>query len=578
MRWKNNRKLDGALKIKCFLFQQISPTCSTTLACSEFRIWARYVRTSGAVVLPYVERCILALSDIIGGNISLHLCRGLTTWIQFSTLADRVAYWSSLHRSLGAKVPQQLRKRFVAVGALDIRFNIAVMYIPPLSNVIQAMPRAMVTGYTPLENTRFTLNSTGVAGLFGGEEAVASIALVHVFEGRKWFGWYNSPGSYIMGIRFSRLARSAVPSLSRDKWEHVQSDLTSLFEYHGQKGPKFRAVHSGTTFQETSHLAALFMKECTELHAIPIEGRETQPVSVTITNLHHVPHHEECPTLHRRRAPFYASVPILVSMGTCVACGWYHDWFSFVVILLGIIVSGISCLVIGSGTFRFTHPEPAPGSPPGDGILGCEDGVVLLKGQEGAVNAVTRGRFSLLFKCTDARRSVKLIRMCSIILVIQAIAQLILVPQSLLFGQFMFVVSVAVSWLYNLWLWSIDKEKVQRDLLMKVFDKPHLTKYILGTRTSMMTFVLLALDLDNPEEVINFLLPANTRAWQIWKAAVIKRLRNHEKLKFDTSDWDDSFLSNQERQMLETLFRDAQHAYEGFQLHKERILPCSKMP
>ncbi|KAI6042772.1 hypothetical protein EDC04DRAFT_2563661 [Pisolithus marmoratus] len=438
----------------------------------------------------------------------------------------------------------------------------------------------MVTSYTPLENTKFILNGTGVAGLFGGEEAVASIALVHVFEGRKWLGWYNSPGSYIMGMRFSGLAYSAVPSLPRDEQEHVQTDLqtdlASLFEYHGRKGPKFRAVHSGSTFQETGHLAALFMKECTEERPIRINGRETQPVSVTIANLNHVPPREACPTMNRRSAPFYASVPILVSMGACAACGRYQDWFSFAVILFGIIVSGVSCRVIGSGTFRFMHPEPAQGSPPGDGILGCDEEVVLLKGEEGAVNAVTRGRFSLLFKSQHARRTVKLIRMCSVILVIQAIAQLILVPQSSPFGQLMFVVSVAVSWLYNLWLWSIDKEKVQRDILMDTLGRPRLPRYILGTRTSMVIFVLLALELDNPEDVMNFLLPPNTTAWRIWKAAVIKRLRNNEKLSLDASDWDDSSLSDQDRKMLETLSQDAHDAYEGFQQYKENILPQSK--
>ncbi|KIK21845.1 hypothetical protein PISMIDRAFT_103357 [Pisolithus microcarpus 441] len=305
-------------------------------------------------------------------------------------------------------------------------------------------------------------------------------------------------------MRFSQLARSAIPSISRSGGELAQTDLASLFEYHGQKGPKFRVVHSGITFRETGHLAALFMKECMELHAVPIRGRETQPVSVTIANLDHVPRHEEFPTLHRSRAPFYASVPILVSVGTCVACGCYDDWFSFSVILFGIIVNGISCLVIGSGTFRFKHPEPAPGSPPADGILGCDEGVVLLKGQEGA-------------------------------------------------------------------------EKIQRDLLMKILGRPRLTKFILGTRTSMVAFVLLALDVDDPEDLINFFLPFNTRIWQIWKAAVIGRLRNHEKLTFDASAWDEPSLLEGERQMLETLFKDAQQAYEGFEQYRERILPCSKM-
>ncbi|KAI6042773.1 hypothetical protein EDC04DRAFT_883402 [Pisolithus marmoratus] len=451
------------------------------------------------------------------------------------------------------------------------------MYIPLLSNVLQATPRTMVTSYTPLESTKFILNGTGVAGLFGGEEAIASIALVHIFEERKWLGWYNSPGSYIMGMRFSGLAYSAVPPLFECEHEDVQIDLASLFEYHGRKGPKFRAVHSGSTFQETGHRAALFMRECIERRSTRISGRKSQPVSVTIANLDGVSSHDKRSMRYRRRGPLYASIPILVSIGTCAACSWYHDWFSFTAILFGIIVSGISCRVIGSGTFNFTYPEPAPGSPSRDGILCHDEGVILLKGKEKVVNAVTRGKFSLLFKCKDARRSVRLIRMCSVILVIQAIAQLILVSQSSPFGQLMFVVSVAVSWLYNLWLWSFDKEKVQRDILMEILGRPSLSKYILGTRTSMVIFVLLALDLDDPKDVMNFLLPPNTRAWQIWKKAVITRLKNHEKLSFDASDWDDSSPSDQERQLLETLSADAHEAYEGFQQHKKNILPQSKM-
>ncbi|KAI6040368.1 hypothetical protein EDC04DRAFT_2602474 [Pisolithus marmoratus] len=306
---------------------------------------------------------------------------------------------------------------------------------------------------------------TGVAGLFDGEEAVSSIAVVHVFEWRIWFGWYNTLGSYIMGARFNRLAHFAVPSLSEDNQEYIQTDLTSLFEYNGQKNSKFRAVYFGTAFQETGHLAALFMKACTVLHAILIEGRETHPVDVTVANFDHVPPAGRC-------------------TGVVVLSTLAYPCF------------GISCLVISSGSFRFMYPEPAPGSPPGDGVLGCGEGIVLLKGKEGA-----------------------------------DIAQLILVPQSSPFGQLI----------------------------------PLLTKSVLGTRTSMAIFVLLALDLDDPEDVMDFLLSPNTRAWQIWKGAVIKRLRNHERLSFDALDWDGSSLSDQERQMLETLSRDAQDAYEGFQ-------------
>lgn len=123
---------------------------------------------------------------------------------------------------------------------------------------------------------------------------MSSIAVVHVFEWRIWFGWYNTLGSYIMGACFNRLAHSAVPSLSEDNQEHIQTDLTSLFEYNGQKNSKFRAVYFGTAFQETGHLAALFMKACTVLHAILIEGRETHPVDVTVADFDRVPPAGRC--------------------------------------------------------------------------------------------------------------------------------------------------------------------------------------------------------------------------------------------------------------------------------------------
>lgn len=49
--------------------------------------------------------------------------------------------------------------------------------------------------------------------------------------------------------------------------------------------------------------------------------------------------------------------------------------------LFGMLVSGVSCPVIGSGTFLFTHPKRAPGSPPGDHIPGPEEEIILLKGE-----------------------------------------------------------------------------------------------------------------------------------------------------------------------------------------------------
>ena len=139
------------------------------------------------------------------------------------------------------------------------------------------------------------------------------------------------------------------------------------------------------------------MKECASQEGKAVEGRKTQAIGVTIAKLNHDP----APQMYPRRinvySPVFASIPITISISTCVACGVFEDWYSFSLILLGILTNGISCLVIGSEKFMFTHLDPAKGSPPGDGILGSDKEIVLLRGAEGAVKAVTHGRFCLSF-------------------------------------------------------------------------------------------------------------------------------------------------------------------------------------
>jgi len=330
----------------------------------------------------------------------------------------------------------------------------------------------------------------------------------------------------------------------------------------GWKGPKFRAAHSGTIIEETGHLAALFMKECASREGKVVEGRKTQAVGVTISELNHDP----APQMHPRRinaySPVVASIPIAISIGTCVACGVFEDLYSFSLILLGVLTNGISCLVIGSGKFVFTHPDPTKGSPPGDGILGSDNEIVVLKGAEGAVNAITRGRFCLSFA---SEAQYKNIGWCSVLFTIQFIAQLLLVPQGSLFGQIMFVTSLGVSWIYNSWLSSLDKEKIQRDILISsVLEKPVLTKYHLGTRTTMVVFVLLVLQPEEPTKMLNELLPNDTTVWRQWKETIVRRLLNKEKLEFVDADWELDGLSSQERFFLKVLYGDAQAAYGGY--------------
>lgn len=435
------------------------------------------------------------------------------------------------------------------------------LFIPnmqiPLSSTI-ASSRSAVSPI-PLEGSSFSLGIWALAGLFGGEHALSATGTIPLYKQRRWLGWYNSPGSYVVAMRYGSLAKS---SLFSGLFPGRRTEPTTLLEIDGRKGPKFRAAHSGTVMEETSHPGALFMERCSEMEGVAIDGRVTRRVGVTIAQLEHTPALDVASKVDPSCLSVFASIPILVSASTCVMCAMVHDWYSFSTILLGMLVNGISCVVLGSGSFFFTHPGPAQGSPPGDGVLFAEKEIVVLKGEEGAVNAITRGNFGLRFATEPYFRD---IGWCSVLLLLQFIAQLVLVPQSTLFGQIMFVISLVVSWAYNVWLSSFDKEKIQRDLLInEVLQQPKLHKYVLGTRTSMAVFVLLACGSQKVEQLMDDLLPNNTKVWMQWKASVINRLREGGNLVFQPSDWADPSLSGEERALLETLYKDAQSAYKGF--------------
>jgi len=405
----------------------------------------------------------------------------------------------------------------------------------------------------------FSLNTSAVIGVFGGDEAVATMATVHVYERRKWLGWYNSPGAYTIAKRYGLLTKSR---MFTGFFPGVHTDPATLFELDGWKGPRFRAAHSGSVFDETGHLASLFLKECSELRGVPVEGRKTQPIDVTIAELHHVPERKMNPERLQMDTPILACIPISISIGMSVFCAVIGDRYSSSMILLGVVASGISCWVIGSGEFVFDHPEEAAGSPPGDGVLESDKEVVILRGEEGAVNCITRGRFSLIF---DSEPKYRNIGWCSVLLMFQFIAQLLLVPQGSLFGQLMFVSSLAVSWVYNLWLSCLNKEKIQREILIKsVLRRPKLTKFTLGTRTSMAIFVLLVLKPEEPELILDDLLYNDNQVWSWFKATITSRLYKKEELRFGPADWGVATMSERDQKLLETLYGDAQSAYDGY--------------
>jgi len=408
----------------------------------------------------------------------------------------------------------------------------------------------------PLDRVRFNLDTSGVVGVFGGEQAVSAMGTIPLYRNWKYLGWYNSPGSYEIAKRYGGLAKSR---FFDGLFPGGRSDPAALFDMDGIKGPKFEAAHSGTVIEETSYLAALFMKECEEAEGRDVEGRQTQRVGVTIVTLDHEPDAKVKLEQVVSHSPIVSSIPILVSLGTCITCACVWDWFSSSMILLGMLVGGISCLVIGSGEFVFTHPAPAPGCPPGDGIICSEKEIILLRGKEGAVNSITRGKFGLRFKSEPNYHDIGL---CSVFMMFQFLAQLLLIPQGTLFGQLMFIISIAVSWGHNMWLSSLNKENIQRRILMEeVLRQPKLTRYIFPNRTSTVVFVLLASRTDKMERLLNNLLPNETKVWEKWKGTIVQRLREGKRLEFQPSEWEVFDFSHEERSLLEALYKDASSAW-----------------
>ena len=414
-----------------------------------------------------------------------------------------------------------------------------------------------------LDSSSFNLDVSGVVGFFGGEEAISAMGTVHVYEGRKYLGWYNSPGSFVVAKQYGRLAKSR---LWNGLFPGNRTEPTELFEYDGERGPEFIAAHSGTRIKDTGHTGHLFLKECQSLPERKVEGRLTLPTPVTIVRLGPAPDERIYPTLQRKWSSLIAAVPIIISLGGCVACGIDGDWYLFSMILLGIISNGLSCLAIGNAQLEFFHPKPANGSVLGDGFLHAGSEIVILLGEEGSVNAITRGKFSLKFPHKSEESGHQPIGLAATLLLAQFLLQLLLIPQGTLYGQIWFLGTSTVSWMYNCYLSSIDKELVQREILVKRVlcpKRPVLSRYSLGTWTTMTVFVLLVLQpAESARRLLDHLLPNETPVWKIWKQEILERLKDGRPLVFEKNDRDD--LEEGENNLLKILYGDAEAAYQGF--------------
>ncbi|KAL4063421.1 hypothetical protein V8B97DRAFT_697218 [Scleroderma yunnanense] len=429
------------------------------------------------------------------------------------------------------------------------------MYIPQdPTDVLSA--RYLAPDRGPLTKGSWSLDTSGMAAFLGGEVAVAAMTTLHLDPTRRWLGWYNCPGTYEVARRYGRFCKSRI---LQGLFPGVPTDLATHLGLANIKGAKYIGANNGTILEETGPFTALLIKECSSLPEYRVEGRETQRIKVTICELDYIP---DGHALLRTPiySPYVAAVPILVSFGAAAVCAKFGDWICFSMIVLGILVNGISCVVIGSSEFIF-HCPPSSVNSSGNGILVSEKDkeFVVLKGSEGAVNPITCGAFTLDFK------SERKIKWCSISLVFQLIAQLLLIPQGSLLGQIMFVTSLVTSWAYNLWLSSRDREEIQREVFVKsVLRDPKSKRFTLGTRTTAVIFILLALQPKDYAKIMDMLLPNDTPGWKKLKNGILPQIEQNQKPYLDASWWKDPVVVA-EKGVLQNLYEDAQTAYREYQ-------------
>ncbi|EIW65314.1 uncharacterized protein TRAVEDRAFT_17071 [Trametes versicolor FP-101664 SS1] len=411
-------------------------------------------------------------------------------------------------------------------------------------------------------NEKFDLDTSGVAGFFGGSVALSAMVTTHIYTGRRWFGWYNQPGSFEVASRYGQLARGRF-------WDALYPgpniDPASLFHFQGsQNGPSYTFVGKmSIIFQSaTGHIARLFLDECQDMMpCLSSAGKETAPGSVTVVELHDAPGSRitSAQLQQSMSMKIVAATTVLISLAAAVMCALLDDWYSCSVILFSMACNGIACGVAGRGALEFRLFKPlAPEDLQGrTGILHEGNDIVVMKGPRRTLNAVTQGRFDVRYNSHPKHHD---IGCCAVLLSLQLLAQLLVVPQGHLYGQLLFLFSLAVSWAYNSYLSSPDVSTLLRTVLFKqvlhlkcaaVAPGPHkdeeapqqqvnVKKYKFGTRTSTVVFALLVIapstkDRRDLATLLDHFLTDNTPVWLDWKAEVLEHIEK-KRVKLDPAD------------------------------------------
>ncbi|THU84428.1 hypothetical protein K435DRAFT_687528, partial [Dendrothele bispora CBS 962.96] len=381
---------------------------------------------------------------------------------------------------------------------------------------------------------RFQLNSSGLAGFFGGDEAIAAMNTTQCYKVRRYMGFYNSPGGFRMAKHYGRLAKSRI---WRGFYPDVYLEPHEVFSLDGGPGkmcPDFLGARTGVVMDRTGHLGYLFFKkmrhEADKNLTCVKKTRKTKPVKVTIVKLGDI----ELKNDVLRPAPIRYDVllvnafTILASLAASIVSGLSKDWYAFYLILLGIIAHGAACFILGSGRIEVKLVPPPSESPRGDGLMTMEGDIMIVLGEEREVFQITRGSISVEFPDWVKWHGYFVIGACCLLLMLQLLVQLFLIPQATLFGQILFLCSFGVSFLCNTYLSAFDKEDLQRKTLQnKVWNvgKDSVKGYEFQNWTTMAVAMLYVLQPTRDgvsEQLFNRLLPNRTPEWKVFKKDVLK--------------------------------------------------------
>jgi hypothetical protein len=334
---------------------------------------------------------------------------------------------------------------------------------------------------------------------------------------------------------------------------------------HGKKGPKYIASRSGTVMSQTSHLADMLIHSNWRgkgRDPVVVGQRGSpSPTKVTIIDLKKIPTENDTLRPRSSRNSSISIIPTITSIAACAFCASIDDWLASGMILLGMACSGLASFILSTGKITLGQLKPAKGVPPGDGMLLSDAHIVILRGDEENVNAVTKGKLDLKLKggrCT--------LLFCASLVSLQVALQLVIMPFASLPGQSMFLLSFLVSGTCNLYL-SAKEDDVRSNALFTLLNNPEVKTYEARSRASAAVLACLALCRESrvlPQDVLRELVPIKPRPWAAWSACLEKSIQEHSMQFMYGPKSKETLQGEGEENCLKDLIDDAQAAYDQY--------------